>query len=252
MKVLIADTDASQRLALSRALGGIGCTVRATGPAATLVKWLGDPEVALAILDTEQTEEPVFEALRRIHATRPGLPVILTGGRASLTAAVRAVEAGAFDHIAKPYRVEDLVAVVTRALSAPRPHERARSQARARRDDHLPMIGRSALMQDLYRTAARLVASDLTVLIVGESGTGKAPERPTALYDHIIKAVELPLLQATLQATQGNKIRAAEILGINRNTLKKKMEELGLETRRAMWSEPTVEPLIVDRRRSAA
>jgi len=173
-KVLIADADPSLRLALARAFAELGCPVRSTGPAATLLKWLGDPEVGLVILDTERTEDQAFQALREIRRARPNLPVIVTGGQATLTTAVRSVEAGAFDHIAKPYRVEDLVAVAARALAAPRHLESARAQARAQRDDHLPMIGRSAPMQALYRSIARLVSSDVAVLIVGECGTGKA------------------------------------------------------------------------------
>ncbi|MET0271687.1 MAG: sigma-54 dependent transcriptional regulator [Phenylobacterium sp.] len=126
------------------------------------------------ILDAERAEDQAFHVLRQIRAVRPGLPVIVTSSEANLVTAVRAVESGAFDHIAKPYRVDDLLAVAARALSPPRPRDATRTQARARRDDLLPMIGRSEAMQRVYRATARLVATDLTVLIVGESGTGKA------------------------------------------------------------------------------
>ncbi|WP_309603788.1 sigma 54-interacting transcriptional regulator, partial [Phenylobacterium sp.] len=60
-----------------------------------------------------------------------------------------------------------------RALSRPADPEAARAQARAVRDDRLPLIGRSGPMQEVYRTIARLVGADLTVLITGESGAGK-------------------------------------------------------------------------------
>lgn len=174
-KVLIADADANVRLALARAFTGNGHPVRATGPADTLLKWIGDPDVGLVVLDTQRAEDQAFQVLRQVRQARPALPVILTGGETSLVAAVRAVEAGAFDHVAKPYGVEELMAVAARALTPSRRPAASRPRtARAERSDDLPMIGRSAAMQELYRTIARLVSSDLAVLIVGESGTGKA------------------------------------------------------------------------------
>ena len=61
-----------------------------------------------------------------------------------------------------------------RALAGPAGGEVAKAQARAARDERLPLIGRSSPMQEVYRTLARLTAADLTVLIQGESGSGKS------------------------------------------------------------------------------
>jgi two-component system nitrogen regulation response regulator GlnG len=66
-----------------------------------------------------------------------------------------------------------MTAAAKRALARPVDGEAAKAQARAMRDERLPLIGRSQPMQDVYRTVARLVGADLTVLILGESGTGK-------------------------------------------------------------------------------
>jgi two-component system nitrogen regulation response regulator GlnG len=73
----------------------------------------------------------------------------------------------------KPFDLDDIVALARRALSKPASGEAAKAQARAHRDERLPLIGRSAPMQQLYRTLARLVGTDLTVLLEGESGVGK-------------------------------------------------------------------------------
>ena len=100
-------------------------------------------------------------------------------GRAASWSVVRignvaAALGGAFDYVPKPFDLDDLAALAARALQRPAGPEAARDRARATRDERLPLIGRSAPMQEVYRTVSRLVGTDLTVLLQGESGTGKA------------------------------------------------------------------------------
>jgi two-component system nitrogen regulation response regulator GlnG len=84
--------------------------------------------------------------------------------------ALTATEKGAFEYLPKPFDLNEVVAVVSRALSEP---ERKHPPTSGRETDELPLIGRSLPMQDIYRVLARLTQSDLTVMINGESGTGK-------------------------------------------------------------------------------
>jgi len=172
-KILIADDDASIRLVLSQAFSRIGYQVRATGNAATLLKWVTEGEGDLVITDVVMPDENVFDVLPRIRKERPRLPVIVMSAQNNLITAVNAAEVGAFDYIPKPFDLDDMTSAARRALSRPADPEAARAQARAVRDDRLPLIGRSGPMQEVYRTIARLVGADLTVLITGESGTGK-------------------------------------------------------------------------------
>ena len=172
-KILIADDDASIRLVLSQAFTRLGFQVRATGNASTLLKWVTDGEGDLVITDVVMPDENVFDVLPRIKKERPKLPVIVMSAQNNLITAVNAAEVGAFDYIPKPFDLDDMTAAARRALSRPADPEAARAQARAVRDDRLPLIGRSGPMQEVYRTIARLVGADLTVLITGESGTGK-------------------------------------------------------------------------------
>ncbi len=172
-KILIADDDASIRLVLSQAFTRLGFQVRATGNAATMLKWVSDGEGDLVITDVVMPDENVFDVLPRIRKERPKLPVIVMSAQNNLITAVNAAEVGAFDYIPKPFDLDDMTAAARRALSRPADPEAARAQARALRDDRLPLIGRSGPMQEVYRTIARLVGADLTVLITGESGTGK-------------------------------------------------------------------------------
>ncbi len=173
MKILIADDDASIRLVLSQAFTRLGYQVRATGNATTLLKWVTDGEGDLVVTDVVMPDENVFDVLPRIKKHRPKLPVIVMSAQNNLITAVNAAEVGAFEYIPKPFDLDDMTGAARRALSKPADSEASKAQARAVRDDRLPLIGRSAPMQDVYRTIARLVGADLTVLITGESGTGK-------------------------------------------------------------------------------
>jgi two-component system nitrogen regulation response regulator GlnG len=93
----------------------------------------------------------------------------------TLLTAVKATERGAFEYIPKPFDLKELVGIVQRALTEPAPREESSDEALAGagNDERLPLIGRSQAMQEIYRVLARLMATDLTVLINGESGTGK-------------------------------------------------------------------------------
>jgi two-component system nitrogen regulation response regulator GlnG len=172
-KILIADDDASIRLVLSQAFTRLGYQVRATGNATTLLKWVSEGEGDLIVTDVVMPDLNAFDVLPRIRKERPKLPVIVMSAQNTLTTAVNAAEVGAFDYVPKPFDLDDMTNAVRRALSRPADGEAAKAQARAVRDERLPLIGRSAPMQEVYRTVARLVGADLTVLILGESGAGK-------------------------------------------------------------------------------
>src|SRR6476661_2829119 len=172
-KILIADDDSSIRLVMSQAFSRLGYQVRATGNATTLLKWVTEGEGDLVVTDVVMPDENVFDVLPRIRKERPKLPVIVMSAQNTLLTAVNAADAGAFDYVSKPFDLDDMTAAARRALSRPADAEASRAQARALRDERLPLIGRSAPMQEVYRTVARLVGADLTVLILGESGAGK-------------------------------------------------------------------------------
>ena len=172
-KVLIADDDASIRLVLSQAFTRAGFQVRATGAAATLLKWVQEGEGDLVVTDVIMADENVFDVLPRMRKQRPTLPIIVMSAQNTLLTAVNAAETGAFEYMPKPFDLDDMVAAARRALAKPSAPEPAKTQALAARDERLPLIGRSAPMQEVYRTLARLVGAELTVLVLGESGTGK-------------------------------------------------------------------------------
>ena len=172
-KILIADDDASIRLVLSQAFTRLGYDVRATGNAATLLKWVTDGDGDLVITDVVMPDENIFDVLPRIRKQRPKLPVIVMSAQNTLLTAISAAEVGVFDYLPKPFDLDDMAAMARRALARPADKDVVKAQALAVRDERLPLIGRSAPMQEVYRTISRLVGAELTVLILGESGSGK-------------------------------------------------------------------------------
>ena len=138
-KILIADDDASIRLVLSQAFTRLGYQVRATGNAATLLKWVTEGDGDLVITDVVMPDENVFDVLPRIRKQRPKLPVIVMSAQNTLLTAISAAEGGLFDYMPKPLDLDDMAAVAKRALERPADKEAVKAQARAMRDERLPL-----------------------------------------------------------------------------------------------------------------
>ncbi len=170
--ILIADDDQSIRTVLNQALGRAGYDVRTTSNAATLWSWVQDGEGNLVITDVVMPDENGLDLIPRIRKIRPDMRIVVMSAQSTFMTAVKATERGAFEYLPKPFDINELLNVVRRALEAAKApqNEGAMPEGVA---DQPPLIGRSAAMQELYRTMARLMGTDLTVLITGESGTGK-------------------------------------------------------------------------------
>ena len=168
--ILIADDDRAIRTVLGQALGRLGHEVRTTGHAATLWRWVEEGSGDLVITDVVMPDENGLDLIPRIRKIRPSLRVIVMSAQNTLLTAVKAAERGAFDYLPKPFDLRELVGLVERALSHPISVPAAEQ---ARTEERLPIIGRSPAMQEIYRILARLMGTDLTVMISGESGTGK-------------------------------------------------------------------------------
>src|SRR5437762_403144 len=169
--ILVADDDAAIRTVLNQALSRAGYEVRSTGNAATLWRWVSQGDGDLVITDVVMPDENAFELLPRLKKLRPELPVIVMSAQNTLMTAIRASERGAYEYLPKPFDLKELIAIVGRALSEPK--ERARPPAKAEDLEGIPLVGRSPAMQEIYRVLARMMQTDLTVMISGESGTGK-------------------------------------------------------------------------------
>jgi two-component system nitrogen regulation response regulator GlnG len=170
--ILVADDDRAIRTVLNQALVRLGHDVRTTGNASTLWRWVADGQGDLVITDVVMPDENGLDLIPRIKKIRPDLRVIVMSAQNTLMTAVKAAERGAFEYLPKPFDLKELINVVDRALTAPLAVV-APQPSTGDTDDQLPLIGRSPAMQEIYRVLARLMGTDLTVMITGESGTGK-------------------------------------------------------------------------------
>ena len=169
--ILVADDDRAIRTVLSQALSRAGHEVRTTDAAATLWQWIEQGDGDLVITDVMMPDGNGLDLLPRIKRLRPDLRIIVMSAQNTLLTALRANERGAFEYLPKPFDLNELLAIVVRALAVPKKTVDERDEDAD--DEALPLIGRSQAMQEIYRTMARLVGTDLTVMISGESGTGK-------------------------------------------------------------------------------
>lgn len=168
--ILLADDDAAIRMVLNQALTRAGYEVRPTGNLSTMWNWVSRGEGDLLISDVAMPDGNAFEIMPKIKKLRPDLPIVVMSAQNTFMTAIRASEAGAYEYLPKPFDIGEVVSVVGRALAE------VRKPASSSLDDNaetMPLVGRSAAMQDIYRALARLMQTDLTVMVAGESGTGK-------------------------------------------------------------------------------
>ncbi len=176
--VIIADDDISIRTVLTQAVSRAGCRVKATGALSTLWRWIEDGEGDALILDVILPDGDALDMLPAIGKKRPELPVIVISANNTMLTTIRANKSGAYEYFPKPFEIRDILGVLSKALSsrAQKMHSLSTDIRNERVGDNssgLPLVGRSQSMQEIYRVIARLVNTDLTVMLIGASGTGK-------------------------------------------------------------------------------
>ena len=170
--VLLADDDAAIRMVLNQALTRAGYEVRPTGNISTMWNWVSRGEGDILITDVAMPDGSAFEVMPRIKKLRPDLPMIVMSAQNTFMTAIRASEVGAYEYLPKPFDITEVLSVVARALADVRKPNTAERKGEET-GETMPLVGRSTAMQDIYRALARLMQTDLTVMITGESGTGK-------------------------------------------------------------------------------
>ena len=167
-RILVVDDDEAICTVISAALRRAGHQVSAVGTVAAARHAMARFAPDLLVTDVILPDGNGLDVLPELVGDRPKLPVVVLSAQNTLTTAVRATERGAFEYLPKPFDLDELSSVVASALEASASPEEPQKPVEA-----MPLIGRSPAMQEVYRTIARVVANDLTVLILGESGTGK-------------------------------------------------------------------------------
>lgn len=167
--IVVADDDAAIRTVIRQALLRAGHQVRTTDSLSGLSRLVAGGVGDVVITDVGLPDGDGLDLIPELTSRRPDLPVIVVSAQNTLATAVRATEQGAFEYFPKPFDLDELTRAVESALdSGERPAADAPPAG-----DGLPLVGRSAPMQEVYRLIARVVPTDLTVLVLGESGTGK-------------------------------------------------------------------------------
>ena len=172
--ILVADDDRTIRTVLTQALTRAGCKVHATSSLVTLMRWVEEGKGDLVISDVIMPDGNGLDQLPKIAEQRPGLPVIVISAQNTIMTAIQATEADAYDYLPKPFDLPDLMKRASRALEVKRRAPATRPESEEDSGDDLPLVGRTPVMQELYRLIARVMNADLPVLVTGESGTGKS------------------------------------------------------------------------------
>ncbi len=168
--VWIVDDDRSIRWVLERALEQAGMTAMTFDNGDAMLQRLDRERPDVIISDIRMPGIDGIALLERVHHDAPTLPVIIMTAHSDLESAVNSYQTGAFDYLPKPFDVDDAMAMVRRAVT----HAREQ-RTEPTSDDAGPteIIGQAPAMQEVFRAIGRLSHSNVTVLINGESGSGK-------------------------------------------------------------------------------
>ena len=172
MTVLLVEDDESIAIVITAALEAEGLVVTRCDSIAERDRLLTKTGYSALVTDVMLTDGDGIETLGRVRVLHPAMPIIILSAQNTLDTAVRASDTGAFEYFPKPFDIEELVRTVRQAAGA------GASAGLGGGGDEpatqgLPLVGRSAPMQAVYRMITRVLRNDLTVLILGESGTGK-------------------------------------------------------------------------------
>ena len=173
--LLVVDDDQVARELLAETLAREGYRVRVAGGGEEALRLAGAEPFDMALVDLRMPDLDGLGVLKQLAMIQPDLPVVILTAFATIETAIEAVNAGAFDYLSKPFRMEEIKIVVRRTLDArrlARENLQYRQELRARYGFE-GLIGQSHQMVEIYKLIARMAALDTTVLIDGETGTGK-------------------------------------------------------------------------------
>jgi two-component system, NtrC family, response regulator AtoC len=176
-RILIADDDAGIRGMLKDFLEDEGFAVDETDDSGRVFESLrsNDPPI-LVLMDVRMPNKSGIDVLRELAEERgTQLPFIIMTAYGSASLAIQAMQLGAYDYITKPFDLDDVLITIRRYIEHQRLLTRVSSSGgmRQERDPNEFIIGNSGAMQEVYKTVGRVAASDATVMIAGETGTGK-------------------------------------------------------------------------------
>ncbi|SHI21281.1 nitrogen regulation protein NR(I) [Ferrimonas marina] len=194
-QVWILDDDSSIRWVLERALKRAEISCASFANAESLWQALGTSQPGVILSDIRMPGTDGLTLLQRVKAEFPDLPVLIMTAHSDLDSAVGAYQSGAFEYLPKPFDIEDALSLVRRALE----HAQSRVRKAKASTEAMPeIIGEAPAMQEVFRAIGRLARSSISVLINGQSGTGKELVA-SALHKHSPRA-EHPFVALNMAA----------------------------------------------------
>jgi len=175
-QILIADDDPSIRSLLRTFLEGEGYAISEAETGGEVLKTISNGNhVDLLLMDLRMPEMSGMDILQRIDEQSLNVPVVLMTAFGTSNVAIKAIQLGAFDYITKPFELDDVRIAIERFFEHQSLTEEVKSlrQQVGARDPSERIVGRSQVMLDIYKTIGRVARTDATVLIAGETGTGK-------------------------------------------------------------------------------
>ncbi len=169
-KVLLVEDDSAIATVIKAALEDEGFAITAVGSIAARDAALEKTRYDVMLTDVMLEDGDGLATLAAVRRQAPVMPVIVLSAQNTLDTAVRASDSDAFEYFPKPFDLDELVHAVCQAAGAKSQIDDATSETPV---EGLPLVGRSAAMQGVYRMITRVLRNDLTVLVTGESGTGK-------------------------------------------------------------------------------
>lgn len=183
VKILVADDDSAIRMVVRETFREEGWDVLFAENISELRQLVTSGEGDLLLTDVLMPGGNGLDMIPEIQSLRPELPIIVMSAQNTLGTAIRATGEGAFDYLPKPFDLDELVDVANKALAQGKKQSAGTVSKHTKEKSALSLVGSSPAMQDLYKTMARVVPTELTVLIHGESGTGKELVAK-ALHEH--------------------------------------------------------------------
>ena len=174
-KILIVDDDASHRIMIKATLLEYGYEIFEASDGSEAVAMVGKRFFDLIMLDLKMKNMDGVEALKQIKKISPAIPVLIMTAYASVQTAVEALKLGAIDYLMKPLDIEKVIQTIDKVLNSQtlKIDDKIFKERVDREFDFSSIIGKSKKMRDIFETIALTAPSDATILILGESGSGK-------------------------------------------------------------------------------
>jgi two-component system, NtrC family, nitrogen regulation response regulator GlnG len=172
-QVWVLDDDSSIRWVLEKALSGANLSCASFAAAESLWEALQHEQPSVIISDVRMPETDGMVLLQRIQKHFPEIPVIIITAHSDLDSAVSAYQSGAFEYLPKPFDIDDAISLIQRAIEHSEEQSRRRKKTVKTVSTAPEIIGEAPAMQEVFRAIGRLSSSSISVLINGQSGTGK-------------------------------------------------------------------------------